>query len=114
MKKLLAVLAAAVLVIWGMDVPTVHAQPRPAAKTYVVCSINQDTYSTALVQELKTSSPVTMTVPAMGAEGTSYYAVYQLSAPASCATLLQEAETSGPYPPGVNIEANTSQKPVLK
>lgn len=115
MRKYLGILLGFALLlpleVWGMDGKS-SAQAAPS--TYVVCAINGNTQTTALVQSLKTSSPVTFSASLAGPPTITYYAIFQLSTPQSCLTLYADSQEAGPYPPGINIEADTSHKPVLK
>lgn len=112
MKRLL--LAFVLIVAWELwGISSVGATTKPKS-LYIVCSINLATATSAFVSELTTSAPVVVAATASGPMGADFYAIYQLSSPTSCAALQADSQQSGPFPPGIVLEAETTHKPVLK
>lgn len=111
MRKLTAV--AAMLLVFAVSCGTAQAKSISVPKVYEVCSVNVNTQTSALVQEIKTSDKVYLSAQAVGPITTTYYAVYELNMATTCSTLFNESQSPGPYPPGTNLEADTSHKPYL-
>jgi hypothetical protein len=114
MKKMLGVLVGLALVVgtelWGLDSAGAQAKP----PVYMVCAVNLSSGTGTLVSELSTTKPVELMVSTTGPMSTVFYAVFETTVPTTCAALVTDMGQPGPYPAGINLEAETTHKPVLK